>query len=483
MTIHTFLPSVTASMLLAGLISTAYGQATTSPDGYPELDPARVYRQMDLENLIRAYNDLHPEAAFMALYNSYFAEGSTEQRIGIMETSVDSRQIVLTANSETIYAVHPVNLKKQGGAVVVDVPAGMLGMANAPGWINITDIGVLGPDKGNGGKYLFLAPDYEGKVPEGYLAFRSPANTIVWLLRGFVEDGDTQATVRFMQAGIRTYSLKDAENPPKTTFYNTSESQTRGHPMNMLYGKEDVFPLIRQFFELNGSPYEKHKDILSHLTDMGFFDGSIDSKLLEEAAKIGDERQRTLTFNNRAKDALKWPGESSWQWANNFDDENFIGRTSGRYSASQHQVWSHQATFNSVGMTRPPKGTGSQYVTATKDADGEWLDGANHYTLTIPADPPAKDFWSITLYDAHNRSMVKNQQFRWGINSYAKVLKKEDDGTVVLHFSPTQPKGVGDLNWIQTNPSEGYMVWFRTYGPTDTWVDGTWVLPDIKRAR
>ena len=469
------------TLLLVGAIGTTHGQTPPSPEGYPPLDPAPIYRQMDLENLIRAYNDLHPEAAFMALYNSYFAEGSTAQHVGIMETSVDSRQVVLTANSETIYAVHPVNLEKQGGAVVVEIPAGVLGMANAPGWVNITDIGRLGPDKGKGGKYLFLAPEFEGEVPEGYLSFRSPTNTIVWLLRGFVEDGDTEATVKFMQEGIRTYALKDAGNPPKTRFYNTSESRTQGHPMDMLYEKEDVFPLIRQFFELNGSPYEKHKDILSHLTDMGFFDDSVDSRLLQEAARIGDERQRTITFNNRPKDALKWPGKSRWQWANNFSDENFTGRTSGRYSASQHQVWAHQATFNSVGMTRPPKGTGSQYITATKDADGQWLDGANHYTLTIPANPPAKDFWSIILYDAHNRSMIQNKQFRWGVNSYAKGLKQEEDGSVVMHFASSQPKGVEDLNWVQTNPGQGYFVWFRSYGPTDAWIDGSWVLPDIER--
>lgn len=138
---------------------------SVEPTGFPPLEPAALYRQMDLENLIRAYNDLHPEAAFMALYNAYFAEGSTAQNIGIMETSVDSRQIVLTANSETIYAVHPVNLTDQGGAVVVEVPARVLGMANAPGWVNITDIGNLGPDAGQGGRYLFTAPGYAGDIP------------------------------------------------------------------------------------------------------------------------------------------------------------------------------------------------------------------------------------------------------------------------------------------------------------------------------
>ena len=216
---------------------------------------------------------------------------------------------------------------------------------------------------------------------------------------------------------------------------------------------------------------------------MGFFDGTVDAKLLEEAAAIGDERQRTLTFNNRASDAEKWPGKSRWQWANNFSDENYTGRTSGFYSASQHQVWAHQATFTSAGMTRPPKGTGSQYITTTKDSNGQWLDGRNHYTLTIPANPPAKDFWSIILYDAEKRSMVRNEAFQWGVNSYAKDLQEQDDGSVVLHLSPKQPDGVAKRNWIQTNPGQGYFIWFRTYGPTDAWHDGSWILPDVEQAR
>lgn len=201
--------------------------------------------------------------------------------------------------------------------------------------------------------------------------------------------------------------------------------------------------------------------------------------MLEQAAAIGDQRQRTLTFNNRAADAVKWPGRSRWQYPNNFVDGVFTGRGTGRYTASQHQVWAHQATFNCIGMTSPPKGTGSQYVAATKDSDGQWLDGGRHYSLTVPADPPAKDFWSILAYDAVNRSMVQNSEFRWGVNSYATDLTAEADGSVVLHFSPSQPDGVNTRNWIQTNPGQGYFLWFRTYGPTDAWYDNSWVLPDM----
>lgn len=371
----------------------------TKPTFYPPLDPSAIYDELDRQTLIRAFRDLHPEVGFMSVFNAYKREGSNPHNVGIMETSVDSNEIVLTGNSETIYAVHPVTIDEQGGAVVLEVPMGMQGMAIRPAWWLITDIGGLGPDKGQGGKYLFTREGYTGDVPEGCFHFSSPTNTIMWLLRGFVENGDTEAAVRGMKEGIKTYSLAEAGDPPPTRFYNTS-AKLGDHYMDMLFEAEDVFPMIRQYFELNGPDANPaHLQIYSYLLEMGFFGDGFDSGLLAEAAQAADEIMRTQTFNNRAPDAVKWPGKSSWQWANNFSDENFLGRTTKYYSASQQQVWSYMATFNSVGMTRPPKGIGSQYIMATKDAHGQWLDGSNHYTLTVPADPPAKDFWSVILYN------------------------------------------------------------------------------------
>jgi len=38
----------------------------------------------------------------------------------------------------------------------------------------LTDVGYMGPDKDEGGKYLILPPDYEGETPEGYYSFKRP---------------------------------------------------------------------------------------------------------------------------------------------------------------------------------------------------------------------------------------------------------------------------------------------------------------------
>jgi hypothetical protein len=77
--------------------------------------------------------------------------------------------------------------------------------------------------------------------------------------------------------------------------------------------------------------------------------------------------------------------------------------------------------------------------------------------------------------------VVRNDEFRWGVNSNAKDIDSEADGFVVLHFSPKKQDGVADRNWIQTNPGGGYFLWFRAYGPTDPWYDGSWVLPDVEK--
>ncbi len=48
-----------------------------------------------------------------------------------------------------------------------------------PGTVNdayfrfVIDTGPPGPDRGEGGKYLILPPDYEGPVPDGYFTARS----------------------------------------------------------------------------------------------------------------------------------------------------------------------------------------------------------------------------------------------------------------------------------------------------------------------
>jgi len=474
--------SALTALALASCIDTsdkgaaAVNLAAEVPRGYPTGDAQAVYRQLDIDNLTHAFLNLLPEAAFMGLYRSYLGAGSTEQNIGIMETSVDSRQIVLTANSETIYAVHPVNLDAQGGAVVLQVPPGVMGMANGPGWTSFADFGVTGPDGGKGGVYLLTSPNWEGNVPENMIHSPSPTNTVVWLIRGFQGEDGMAGAVRDLQQGIRTYSLADAENPPMTTFYNTSAPvYDDGGFQDMSIRREDLVDLIRMYYELNGHSEEKHQYNTAHLFHAGFFDGTADPKMIEEASKVAWDRALMMTFDNRDPNATKWP-DNNWRVPNTTKDENWTHRSFDMIDPVAQIVWAHQATFTSAAMARPPKGSGAVYVAAYKDSNGEFLNGSNCYELVIPANVPFQNFWSIVTYNAPARSMVQNEQFHWGVSSLMEELVQNEDGSYTITWGPDAAE---DLNSIQTNESEGFFPYFRIYGATDAWYDNSWVMPDI----
>ncbi len=70
--------------------------------------------------------------------------------------------MLLTANTETVFAIGNIDLKADG-PTVVEAPPKMLGFLQDGVQRYLMDIGPLGPDKGTGGKFLVLPPDYEGE--------------------------------------------------------------------------------------------------------------------------------------------------------------------------------------------------------------------------------------------------------------------------------------------------------------------------------
>ena len=89
---------------------------------------------------------------------------NTPQQVVIWEQLMDARTVLLTANTETVYALAHLNLKADG-PTVVEAPPHMLGFIQDGLQRYIADVGPLGADKGNGGKFLVLPPDFTGKCP------------------------------------------------------------------------------------------------------------------------------------------------------------------------------------------------------------------------------------------------------------------------------------------------------------------------------
>lgn len=108
---------------------------------------------------------------------------------------------------------------------------------------------------------------------------------------------------------------------------------------------------------------------------------------------------------------------------------------------------------------------------------GQWLQGGNNYTLRVPANAPAKQFWAMTLYDTETRSFIDTKHDIAGLDS-KKDLVKNEDGSVDLYFGPEAPQGK-EKNWIPTAPGRGWFAYFRLYAPTEAYFDRSWKLPDL----
>ena len=72
----------------------------------------------------------------------------------------------------------------------------------------LADIGPLGPDKGQGGKFLVLPPGFQGSVPDGYFVSHSPTYSVTFAVRGFQVDGKTDQAVALMKQ-IKIYPLDE----------------------------------------------------------------------------------------------------------------------------------------------------------------------------------------------------------------------------------------------------------------------------------
>jgi len=130
---------------------------------------------------------------------------------------LDSDPLLLTGNTDTVYCSVFLDLKTSGPTVVEIPPRCGPGTVNDAFFRFVTDMGMPGPDKGTGGKYLILPPDHRGKLSptvggieaelDGEKYFVSRSTTYVnWLiLRGFLVDGKPDAATGMFKRGFRVY--------------------------------------------------------------------------------------------------------------------------------------------------------------------------------------------------------------------------------------------------------------------------------------
>ena len=387
---------------------------------------------------------------------------------------MDAETVLLTANTETVYALGHLDLKSDG-PTVVEAPPKMLGFAMDALQRYLVDIGPLGPDKGKGGKYLFLPPGYTGAVPEGYFVVKSPTYIVSFGVRGFKVDGKTDQAVALMKQ-IKVYPLAQASNPPEMEFLNGS-----GKAINTVHPTPSRSSRCSPNSSTKSRPRSSRRSNVSTCRPSASRRESRSTPMPRPGRcfrrpRGSEARWRAPTASRRRLPDTYYYKDRKWQFVGDVP-YNFM--KDGVLEVDRRAYVYYMALGNSPAMMDKNVGVGSYYLWTYKDAAGNFLDGAKSYKLHIPANVPAKDFWSVLVYDALSRSELKNGQPFPSVSKYSDP-KINADGSVDVYFGPQMPTGQ-EKNWIKTVAGKGWFPIFRFYGPLQPLYDKSWVLNDIER--
>ena len=454
-------------------------------DGAPTIDTAQlVYDNLDRMRGVDAFLKGIPGASVYALIHGAHSLGAVEaHQVMIFDKLMNSKPFFLTGNTSTMYVVPDLDLERDG-PTVVEAPPGALGAFNDAWFRYMGDIGPAGPDKGKGGKYLVLPPGYEGDIPDGYFVVHSPSNS-VWVFMRFSIANGLDTAVKTAKNGLQVYPLSKKENPPKMEFFSGS-----GKSFNTVHANDFKF-----YEEINAVIQKEPLGLLDPelrglYASIGIEKGkpfepdARMKKILEDAVAIGNATARSIVWHPRVDGTMEgvevFPGkDSAWMLAFHKKNVFFNGDDAATMNSDARVNFHYPYTAVTPAMALTRAGAGSDYASAFVDSKKQPLDGSKTYKLTVPANPPAKDFWALTMYDNQTRSQLQTSQEFPTVGSQTKGIKKNKDGSCDIYFGPKAPEGY-ENNWLETIPGKGWFTILRIYGPLQPWIDQTWRPGEIE---
>jgi hypothetical protein len=385
--------------------------------------------------------------------------------------------------------------------------------------------------KSEGGKYLFVPPDYKGELPgSGYYVQKMCTTRATMLGRAFLENNDPKPVVALIKKTLKIYpylsggygtsigsALQGKATLARTPDHKLDWAFLRPEePAKFIEGTGKVMNTVPpndfSYFELINDLVQKEPvgaldpEIMGSLAAIGIIKGKPFNpdahmkKILTDAAAIGTAAARTLDWRPRTADGFSYYPNSTWIEPLFVGGYNFetpppdvsatgtitVNPPTGARTLNARTSFFFYATYINPAMCMRLTGIGSQYLGAFVDSNGEYFDGGKTYKVTLPKDIPAEKFWSLTVYDNQTRSMLDTPQRypRAGSQSYPTAAAEPNaDGSTTVYFSPKQPDGVKPGNWIQTTSGKGWSVLLRFYSPLEPFFTKEWRPSEIELVR
>ncbi|MBS7256391.1 DUF1214 domain-containing protein [Flavobacterium branchiicola] len=455
---------------------TAVTQKASTPKNI--FQPENIKEKIQYQRAVDAAIWGLPAVNFQLMYKEMEKINGSYNQIVYWPGLLTWKNQTLTPNPDVIYLMPFFNTEK--GPVVLEIPPADYGVFNGSVmnyWqAAIDDVGPGGLDKGKGGKYIILPPGYDkSKIPADYIVMQSDTYRGYALLRSVLKSGsptDLKAAIQYSKR-VKLYPYSEASKSPQTIFVDATTTE-----YNSTIKYDDSF-------------YQTLNDIVQQEPFL-----ERDRVMIDPLKTIGIERGKTYNPDARSKEIFKAAVNEARDWLI-FNYENtkpFYEGTHWFFPADEDNVKSVKSSFQireiypidnravcymMAFFSAKHLGESQYYLMTTKDKDGVLLKGNASYRVTVPANVPVKQYWSMTVYDRETHAFVKNMKWA-GRSSQTPGLKKNEDGTVTLYFGPKAPPE-GESNWTPTDPNGNFEVLTRFYGPTKALYDQSWKLTDLEK--
>jgi hypothetical protein len=367
---------------------------------------------------------------------------------------------VVTPNNDTPYSWAWLDLRAE--PMVVSVPAVPKDRYYVMQWVdlftyNFAYIGVRATGFG-AGSYMIAGPDWKGQKPAGIKqVFKAETEIVGTLTRTVLEGPDDVANVKALQAQYKLQPLSAflgtpaPPSAPPISFPPYDKAKAHSH---------DFIGYLNFLLQFAEPPYPSEIAIRRRFEKIGIVPGK-----LWDASKVDPG---TLT----AVDAGVKDGQAAIdaQAAKTFSSNGLFGS---------------RAFLKTNYITRDVAAMKGLYGNSLEEAwyGGYIGDGTKpsviHFTKANL--PPAKFFWSATLYTLPDRFLYANPINRYSVGDRTKGLTYGKDGSLTIYVSNTSLGKDKESNWLPA-PAGKYSLVARVYGPGKAAMSGKWQLPPLQPA-
>jgi len=376
--------------------------------------------------------------------------------------------LAVTANNDTIYGGCSLDLRAE--------PAVLRTPAIADRFYSIQFIGGDTDDfayvgtRATGteaGTYLIAGPDWNSEAPAGITkVLRSPTRFAIAPVRVAVRGVDDLTNVadygeKFILMPLSRYTNQPPAAEPAPVDWPMFFDPRIGD----LAGFLNILTFMMQWHEFSAV----HRPALDLMAQIGVTPGNFAGRSafpaeVWQAMEAGFEDGRVAIAHQADNIGLVKDG---WSFS-----PTIAGKFGTDYLIRAATAWKYiyvQAAEEAM------------YPTADMDNNGHQLNGAvGRYELKFPGGqlPPAKYFWSVTMYDKKNGFLVHNPIERYSIGDRTPGLRYGPDGSLTITIQAEAPAADKISNWLPA-PKEPFYLCMRVYGPKPEMLSGEYVIPPV----